>query len=101
MSRASRVNDLWTGICCCHSMPTCISMTGYIIKGSPDSKSNGLSNARITDITIGTCGHTGIIVTGSSTCLSNNLGKARIGSNVTGCNIGVVITGSPDHEIGG
>lgn len=101
MPKAARVNDLWSGICCCHIMPTCISMVGYIVTGSPDSKSNNLGNARIGDVTIGSCGHTGLIVSGSSTCKSNNLGKARIGSYVSGCNIGIVITGSPDHEIGG
>jgi uncharacterized Zn-binding protein involved in type VI secretion len=74
-------------------------MTGVIITGSPNEKSGNLSQARLTDITIGSCGHTGIIVTASPTVKCNNLGKARVGDIVTGCNIGVIVTGNPTHGI--
>jgi len=97
MPNVSRVTDIWVGICCCHSDPTCIPMTGFIVTGSVDAVSEGLGNARVGDMTIGSCGHTGIIVSGSATNVTNNLGKALVGSQVTGCNIGTVVTGSPTH----
>jgi uncharacterized Zn-binding protein involved in type VI secretion len=100
MPAQSRLTDMWSGICCCHSDPTCIPMTGMIITGSPNHFSGGLAVARLTDMTIGACGHTGIIVTSSSKSFTNGLGKARIGDQVTGCNIGVIITGSPNHITG-
>lgn len=99
MAASARVTDLWAGICCCHTDPTCIPMVGPIVTGSPNEKSGGLAQARLTDITIGYCGHPGIIVTASPNCKVNNLGSARIGDQVTGCNIGVIITGSPNHNI--
>jgi len=74
-------------------------MSGFIITGSPDIYSTGAAQARLSDITIGECGHTGIIVTGSPVVIGNNLQKATIGSVVTGCNIGHVVTGSPTHNV--
>lgn len=100
MANVSRISDIWTGICCCHSDPTCISMSGRIITGSPNQGSGSLKTARITDMVIGNCGHYGIIVTGSSTNKSNGLGKATVGSLVTGCTIGIVVTGNPTHDTG-
>jgi uncharacterized Zn-binding protein involved in type VI secretion len=75
-------------------------MGGWIITGSPNTISGGLSQARLTDTTVGYCGHTGLIVTGAPSTLANGLPAARIGETVTGCNIGTVITGSPNHNIG-
>ena len=100
MAFVSRITDIWVGSCCCHSDPTCIPMGGFIITGSGNAKSAGLGAARMSDITIGYCGHTGIVVTGSSTNKTNSLGKAMIGSQVVGCNIGTVVTGSPTHLSG-
>lgn len=100
MPASARLTDIWSGICCCHVDPTCIPMSGPIITGSPDAKTNGLSQARLTDMTIGGCGHTGTIVSASSVCKANGLGRARIGDQVSGCNIGTIITGSPDAELG-
>lgn len=100
MPAVSRLTDIWTGICCCHSDPTCISMTGYIITCSPNHISGGLGVARLTDMTIGGCGHTGQIITGSTVNVTNGLAKAHIGSQVTGCNIGVVVTGQSTHITG-
>jgi uncharacterized Zn-binding protein involved in type VI secretion len=100
MPAVSRLTDIWTGICCCHSDPTCISMTGYIITCSPNHISAGFGVARLTDITIGGCGHTGQIITGSTVNITNGLAKAMIGSQVTGCNIGTVVTGAPNHITG-
>ncbi len=101
MPSQSRLTDLWTGKCCCHHDPDCEEMSGNIITASPNGLSANLGQARLTDVTIGFCGHTGKIVTGSSSAFMNNLSKARIGDNVTGCNIGIVITGNNTHEVGG
>jgi len=99
MPGTSRIGDIWTGQCCCHSSPTCIPMSGYIVSGSPNIKSTSSAQGRLSDITIGGCGHSGTIVTGSPTVLGNSLQKAKVGSLVTGCNIGVVVTGSPSHTV--
>lgn len=101
MPASSRfIVDIWAGICCCHSHPTCIPMAGPIITGSPNNKSGNFSQGRLTDMTIGYCGHPGIIITGAPFCKSNNLSKARIGDFVTGCNIGTVVTGLTTHIVG-
>lgn len=97
MPASSRLSDMWTGVCLCHTGP--IPMVGIIITGSPNDKSGGLSQARLTDITLGNCGHTGLVVSGSPNCKANSLGKVRIGDTVSGCNVGTVITGSPTHNV--
>lgn len=97
MPAISRITDLWTGICCCHSDPTCISMGGYIITSSSRHISSALGVARVGDMTVGYCGHTGTIVTGSSRNVTEGQGKALVGSQVSGCNIGTIITGDPRH----
>ena len=99
MPASSRLTDIWSGICCCHPPTPCISMAGTIINGSPNCLSGGLAQGRLTDMTIGYCGHTGVIVSGSPNCTGNGLGKARIGDTVTGCNIGTIVTGSPNHNV--
>ena len=99
MPVAARLTDIWVGICCCHVSPPCIGMAGPIISASPDAISTGLGQARLTDMTIGYCGHPGIIVSASANHKTNNLGSARIGDAVTGCNIGVIATGNPTHTI--
>lgn len=99
MPSSSRLTDIWVGICCCHPPIPCIPMSGPIITASPNHNSLGLAQARLTDITIGGCGHTGTIVTSSPNCFTNGLGKARIGDSVTGCNIGNIVTGAPTHII--
>jgi len=101
MPQSARILDQWTGICCCHNNPTCISMGGYIIGGSPNVISTSQKQGRLLDTTIGFCGHTGIIISVSSTVNANSLGDARIGDAVTGCNIGTIITGNPTHIVGG
>jgi hypothetical protein len=99
MPASSRVGDLWTGICCCHPPYPCIPMGGYIVVGSPDIQSTGSAQGRLSSLTVGFCGHPGTVVSGSPTVLGNNLQKATIGSTVTGCNIGTVVTGSPSHIV--
>lgn len=101
MPFSSRAQDLWTGICCHkdHDPAHCISMGGFIVTGSPDAISSGKGQAGVGDLTIGWCGHTGIIITGSPDTLANNKGKATVGSQITGNNIGTVITGNPTHMV--
>jgi len=99
MSATSRLTDMWSGICCCHPPYPCISMGGQIITASSDTESSGLAQARLTDVTQGWCGHTGTIVTGSPNVFTNGLNDARIGDQVTGCNIGEIITGDSSHLV--
>lgn len=100
MPSISRINDKWTGICCCHEDPTCIGMGGFIITASGDHKSSGPGVARLADMVIGYCGHCGTIVTSSLKNKTNSRGKATVGSNVSGCNIGKVVTGDTKHITG-
>ncbi len=100
MPNSSRLTDLWAGICCCHPPIPCIGMSGPIVTASTDGISSSLGQARLTDMTIGYCGHPGIIVTSSVASKANSLGKARVGDTVTGCNIGTLITGNPTNEVG-
>lgn len=94
MPNNARLTDMWSGVCICHQKD--ISMTGPIITASPNRFVNGLGQARLTDITIGTCGHTGVIITASPNAFTNGLGNARLGDVVIGCNVGIIITASPD-----
>jgi len=101
MPSSSRfITDIWAGICCCHHNPVCVSMAGPIISGSFNDKSGNFAQSRLTDMTIGYCGHPGIIVTGAPSDRCNSLNKARIGELVTGCNIGTIVTGLSTHIIG-
>lgn len=99
MPASSRLTDIWTGICCCHPPAPCIPMSGPVITSSPDDYSGNLGQARLTDMTIGWCGHPGNIITSAPSCFANNLGKARIGDSVVGCNIGNLVTGWPTHFV--
>lgn len=100
MPDVSRLTDMWSGICCCHPPYPCIAMGGWIVSSSGNATSTGLGAARLTDITIGFCGHGGTIVSSSGKSLTNSLGKARVGDAVTGCNIGTLITGNSKHTSG-
>jgi len=100
MSIVSRVTDQWVGICCCHSLPPCIPMGGMIITSSGEHVSSALGVARLADITIGYCGHTGIIVTSSTKSRTNVRGKAMVGSQVSGCHSGTIVTGDTKHITG-
>lgn len=100
MPGVARFKDLFSGICCCHSDPTCISMGGYVIGNTPLHISQGLNVARVTDLVIGYCGHPGKIITASGKVSSAGLGTAYIGSQVNGCLIGTIVTGSSKHTAG-
>jgi len=98
MADTSREFDQWNGICCCHPPAPCVPMGGWIITGSADTIAQGQKQARLVDMTVGYCGHTGQIVSASSGVDCNSRGKVRVGDQVTGCNIGNVITGLPNYQ---
>jgi len=95
----ARLTDIWAGVCVCHPIP--VPMSGPIITASPNRNVNNLGQARLTDLTMGWCGHVGLIVAGSSLADTNNLQDARLTDPTAGCNIGVIVTGSPDHTTEG
>ena len=95
MARIARLTDVFNGTCICHSPP--IPMIGEIITCSPDAKSEGLGIARIGDTVRGNCGHTGTIITGSTSNKTNGKFKALLGSQVTGCLQGTIISGASTH----
>jgi hypothetical protein len=99
-AQTARLTDLWVGVCCCHSDPTCIPMTGRIITASKDTFSTIKGQGRLVDQTIGECGHPGKVIQASNICFANERGKAFVGAGVTGCNIGNVVTGNKTHFIG-
>jgi uncharacterized Zn-binding protein involved in type VI secretion len=94
------VLGLWTGVCCCHHDPDCISMTGRVLTGSPNVFSSSQAQGRLTDLTIGACGHIGRIITGTPVIFANGIQKAFVGSIITGCNQGRVIQGDTTHDLG-
>ena len=96
MSGNARIGDIWVGICCCHSDPTCIPMAGVIVTSSLNVTINNRGAARLGDTVIGYCGHPGTIVTASASVNSNNRGSSRIGDSVVGCTIGTIAIGSQD-----
>jgi len=101
MPANARVSDLWVGICICHPPLPVIGMSGTIITGSDNVKVNSLSQARLSDIVIGYCGHPGSIVTASGNVDANSMGAARIGDAVSGCVIGTIVTGSGNVDTNG
>lgn len=96
---AARLTDMWSGVCECHNPPQ--QVVGEIIGGSSKTISGNLGQARVTDMTIAYCDgqHTGQIITGAPNAFTDNLNKARTGDQITGCNIGVIVTGNAKHEI--
>ncbi|MFW6242529.1 MAG: PAAR domain-containing protein [bacterium] len=94
MPGISTINSLGSGICCCHSNPTCISMTGVLTTGAGSHFLENNQVSRIGDIVIGFCGHVGVMVTGSPTYFSEGSQVVRIGDSFSGCFTGVLITGA-------
>jgi len=99
MPQAARLSDVIVGICCCH--PTCIGVSGQIVTHSLNVVTNGLGQARLGDIAIGSCGHTTMIVTSSQDTIVNGVGAARLTDSVAGCITGQIVTGSPNTIING
>ena len=100
MEGIARIGDFWVGVCCCHDDPTCINMTGQVITGSYDCKSNGLGQGRMTDLVMGHCGHFGTIISGSNKSITNGLAKGIVTSQTTGCLTGTIVSGSSNHSTG-
>ena len=101
MPQDARIGDIGVGICCCHSSPRCIGMSGPLITGSPNVRSNGIPTSRLMDIVMGNCGHTGIMITASSNVRANGINSSRLGDAFTGCFKGVIVSGSPNVRKGG
>lgn len=99
MPGMARLFDVWVGKCNHPSHDGTKPMSGVIIIGSSDLISGYMGGVRVTDITIGKCGHTGIIVTGSPDCMINYLGAARCTDVVAGYNVGIIATCSPDSIV--
>jgi uncharacterized Zn-binding protein involved in type VI secretion len=102
MPGMARVGDMFSGICCCYPSPppVCIAMVGTIVTGEPNHTADGLSVALLGSLVVGACGHTGIIITASSKTSSGGVANAFLGSSVSGCLIGTIITGSPNVSTG-
>lgn len=102
MLAVARVLDTFIGTCCCHSKPTCRSVTGIIVQGTPLHTVDYLNNARITDTVLASCGHTGLIVSASTKVISAGLGNARLADSVgAGCVVsGIITSGSGTSESG-
>lgn len=92
MPGTSRITDLGTGICCCHSNPTCISMTGMLNTGSSTYFVENQLVSRVGDIVLGFCGHVGVMVSGSPTSFAEGSQVVREGDQFSGCFTGVLIT---------
>ncbi|MBW1802202.1 MAG: PAAR domain-containing protein [Deltaproteobacteria bacterium] len=90
----ARLGDIWCGVCVCHKFP--IPMCGPIITASVNVGVNALGAARIFDMTMGYCGHCGVIVTGSPDTFINGRGAARLSDSVSGCNVGNIVSASPN-----
>jgi len=99
MPQTARLNDPWSGICCCHTSPTCIPMTGRIISASTNTSSSNQGQGRLLDITVGACGHTGRLITSSNKNFANSRGKTKLNDFIIGCNIGRIISGNNTHFI--
>jgi len=101
MPGAARLYDIWAGICCCHSNPSCIGMSGPIVTASDNVITNTRGQSRLYDVVVGACGHAGLIVTSSPDVITNVRGSGRLTDVVAGCTIGVIVTSSEDVIING
>jgi uncharacterized Zn-binding protein involved in type VI secretion len=75
-------------------------MGGFVITGIPSHISQGLSAAVLGSLVIGYCGHPGNIITGSAKVSSGGIATGFLGSAVSGCLIGTIVTGSSKHTVG-
>ena len=99
----ARVTDKHRGICDHGIIPCCPHIVeGEIIVGSPTTKANSLSVARLGDSVIHDCPHCGVghISMGSPNILTDGLPTARLGDSVTyPGGSGVIVTASPDVKV--
>ena len=98
-----RVTDKHRGICDHGIIPCCPHIVeGEIAEGSPTTKANNLSVARVGDLVTHNCPHcgTGHIITGSQKTLTDELPTARLGDYVKyPGGQGVIVTASPDVKV--
>lgn len=90
----ARMTDIGIGVCFGHALP--IPIVGTIVIGSPNTLANGLSQARLGDLVMCSCGHPATLILGSPTVLANGLPKSRMVDMFTGSPIGFIIIGSPN-----
>ena len=88
----SRLTDITSGPC---ADPT--SWPTPVCTGSGDSFTNGLPQARVTDMAVphGISVHPPVIVVGASTYFVNGLPQARV-TSLSAC-ASIMLTGSGDH----
>ena len=97
MPAQSRVGDVGVGVCPCHKSPV-----GYVtvfVSGSALSKSDGLSEVRIGDVGVGSCGHPTVALSGSSTTFADGIGLHRVGDVGANCGPYVSVSGSPKNQV--
>ncbi len=88
----SRVGDLVSCVCCCHS--GCRHTIGTIITGAKSVYAENQQVARLGDIALCDCGHITIIVTSAKSVYAENQQAARLGDVVSACPVGTIITSS-------
>lgn len=101
MPQDARIGDIGVGVCCCHSSPICVSMSGPLITGLYTVRSNGSPTSRLGDIVLGHCGHIGLMITASSNVRAGGINSSRLTDAFTGCFSGMIVTGAPTVRKGG
>lgn len=100
MPSVSRMGDMCTGVCCCHSNPTCRGTQGRLIVSSANSGSQAQGVGTLTSMIMLFCGHTSKVVVASSRNYTNSKGKSRVTDLITGCFTGKMIIGASRHNSG-
>lgn len=98
MAFQSRVGDIGVGVCPCHDSP--VTYTTVFVSGASSVITNNKISTIIGTIGISSCGHPTIALTGSGTVIKENKGSHRIGDTGANCGPYVVVTGSPDVDVG-
>lgn len=100
MSNAARFTDLFAGICCNHSKPSCRGAMGVIVTGSDNVITEGVGQARLSDIGITFCGHVFVVIGLADITLTNSLPSARLADPVIGAGFHTIVTGATRTFIG-
>lgn len=94
MPAIARTGDVGVGICCCHSDPKCIGMSGVAIGGASVTTVEGPNVVRMGDVVIGGCGHVGVMVSAAAKTSVEGQLVARLGDAFAGCFTGVIASGA-------
>ena len=90
-----RMSDLGAGDCSHSSHSGTIPMTGIIINGAVTTTSEGLAQAMVTHLVLGSCGHIGMLMSSSTTNSVENIGgTARVSDIFVGIFTGVLVSGT-------